>query len=149
MGEKTFDKPDDDWFPVLISFTIDGQMIVAGLALDKQDWPTVAKVVAKEHKVVFMAGVLSSWTVDAGVFKSMDEINAYYDSGKRLSDHPQRVEALIVDCADPFHNQTWKANIIRSPDAPPKLGEWEILQGTGQGVLAGLTKDVFAKPVDV
>lgn len=122
IGEG-FTRPDDDWAPVLI---VGGaRPVTAGLDLDDKDAMAHAiSEIIREHEAEAAALVTSGW-------QSSDPAAA--SGTMRASEDPERVEILTVAVMDAERAEWWCAEITRYEEAPPVLGDWEMLSPTASG----------------
>ena len=56
-----------------------------------------------------------------------------YDTSVVPSEHPDRVEGIMLDIGDVESMKSYFAKIARRPILPPILGEFELLPGTPEG----------------
>lgn len=125
---KEFDRPDDDFMPVMSLVPEEGENVM--LALDNQ-WfenedtkdrlvdsvmvPAITGIGAKTVATVF------------SVWYAKTEPDQDWEDMPRPSEHPNRQEAVLVTVMDSFNIRTWIINIVRPDGEIPTLAEWEEL----------------------
>jgi hypothetical protein len=136
--EEDFSEPDDDWLPIMLLIddhrglsvaAIDGQFMADDEAKEMLAQSVIPRLV-KEVDAVAVAFVSSTWmsrgprlpgaSVPAVVEPETGEVRP-----RRPSEDPNRIEAVVVVACSLKGEITAVAEIQRTDDAPPTLGEWE------------------------
>ncbi len=119
----SFTEPDDDWEPVALVESAEGNTVV-GLMVDKAYWPEIVSAIVKETKATKVALVASSWGLE---FTSSAEYDAYMadPDAPPPSKHPNGVEQVVVSIFDAERVEVWSAKILRDGEQPPVLDEWD------------------------
>jgi hypothetical protein len=126
--------PEDDWQPVLIGLT-ETEATVVGFPIMPNLKDTLVEVlatIAKQFGFKAMAVVTTVWYVKVAVDASSltdEEREALEREHMNTppSEHPNRVEAVLIQALDAEVMRFRVAEIERHPDAPPTLGEWKPL----------------------
>ena len=118
-----FTEPDDDWEPVALLETKEGEMVIVSLAMDKQLWPKAISEMVEQAGIVKVALVTSSWGLE---FETPEEYEAYMENDEPSpSKHPNGFEMLVLSIFDQERVEAWSARIQRHDDEPPTLDEWD------------------------
>lgn len=153
MG-TTFDSPDDDWLPAFMHLQMtDGHDVLY------IDMPSDVKgkdrmfaqlyMMLRFKKPIRYAMVMNGYGIlmanipgETEEEKIENVAAAATEWTDRFSEHPQSVEQITIDAVDCNGEiQSWIAEIKRSEDAPPTLGEWQqIKMPNTSGRIAGLRK---------
>lgn len=115
---QTFVAPDSDWQPVMFALGHDG--LVISPLLGNADTPEAARLISVilQHIGATEAAIVqSSWALKPQHITR----NALKSS---VSQHPERVEALIVVHGDTTRAQMATAQIHRTTATPPTLDEF-------------------------
>ena len=147
-----FTKPNDDWMSMLILDPEHGQrMLIAvpfGCPDDKEHFARALPGIFRQSRPTFAAFVVSAWKVEIKP-SLMSECTAEMVHTFGASNHPDRTEAVIIQCATPDGPQEeWHAPINRFTDRPPTLGEFKQFGGlpgeSSEGRFAGMLSRAFA-----
>lgn len=126
--------PTADWAPVLLIDSPDGFAICplhdpdTGKLMTGQDSiPEVTALIVKMRaRIVGRVGM--GWAADQ-----------IPGDRTRPTDRGDRQEVLIIQIARPESEQeVWMADVGRSDNAPPTLGEWTLMEGTGGPIAEAL-----------
>jgi hypothetical protein len=122
--------PEDDWETTAVIATLDSERGIGVGILpllftndeekDKAFNQTLPSAVAQTGARSIVL-VLPSWTVEGP---------DYDPEGPKPSQHPNRKEILLLTGTTLEYNETRSAEVIRSPDGPPRLGPWETISTT-------------------
>lgn len=147
---QTFDAPDDDWMPVMFlrkrKEDDSTELIVAAFdpafvsnATSKDDMARAMGMLVQQARADACAILLSAWMVQ------IDKEEADENGIPRPSEHPERVESLILQVIDAGHYEAYNATILRDGEQPPALTDWERLDdGTGKN-MSGRFVDTLQK----
>ena len=126
-----FTDPDDDWMPVAFFEMGDGTVVPMGgdLMRNKELFVsvimpmTIQKLHAQSVALIVSAWVITSDTPDPDVPPSQ---------------HPDRIEVVLLTHVTADETEAWRAYIDRDPLGlrPPRLGEWDHWEDEG-GVIGG------------
>lgn len=131
-----FDKPDDDFYPVMVAFPGDGSgfkafalpgdLLAQGehgkdLLADQVMVPVIDAFGAR-----MISWTMSAWNLNLAGAKTEAEARAMAAEARRdgISNHPNREEIVIINCLDALDWETRVAEIRRTAIGPPSLGEW-------------------------
>lgn len=148
-NESMFERPDDDWQPVLIILGTEGptadegedfqiatfggqDQSHEGLALTMVgiDPAFLSADFAKDilaHEVIPEV-IRSTGAVAVAMISSswyVDATDPQVDIGVRPSENPHRKEAVFIDATTREDHYFAKADIVRSANLPPILDEWD------------------------
>lgn len=118
--------PEGDWGPMLFIFDGDKGLAVmmieeSIMTRDKDEFaekilPNLVNEFSKKPEAIVL--LTSAWMVKG------DAVKEAYESGRSLSEHPDRLEVLTLFGAAPDGEQCRVAKIVRSDDSAPQL-DWE------------------------
>jgi hypothetical protein len=127
--------PDEDWEPVMVGITeekadVMGFPLLPGL---KDVLVDVLAKIAKVQHYKAMAIVTTAWMIDTASLDP-DEAAALreaHEAGEHVSasEHPKRVEIVMIQAIDPEVMRFESARVYRHEDAPPTLGPWQPFGG--------------------
>lgn len=126
--KERFDEPS-----ILLAFpqSFDGED-------DKDATATLVRETARESDALAVMFVAEAWAV---MYDKMSEAEAKARC-ERLppSDDPNRIEIVQAVLDHSYGTMHWRAQILREPDKPPTLAEFQMLpsEGTIQGRFASL-----------
>lgn len=124
-----FTDPDDDWQGVMFFIGGDNDAMLPLMFENEREKDFVSTVaipeLIREHKPWIVAQLQSAWTL------SLPREQAGRDDIPLPSQHPDRVEALIMIVCTVEQVQMWTAKINRYETRPPTLAAWELFQATG------------------
>jgi hypothetical protein len=131
-----FDAPDSDFAPIMVVlpgdgsdfrvFGLPGELLGGGeegkdILADEIMVPIIDAVGAK-----MLAWTMSAWTLELeGMNEAAARRAVALAQAQGLSNHPNRVERVMVTAIDSHNVESWSAQIHRTAIAPPTLGEWE------------------------
>lgn len=136
IGES-FTEPDAEWAPVMIYVTGSGEHRAAPLSFSSDEekvelfertLPQLLRSESATHVVL----VIPVWVLD---LPTDSERLARVLHGEKVADQPDKKEYLVVSGATALQDEVWRAEVLRSDDAPPRLGEWRKEAYTQQGGL--------------
>jgi len=130
---EDFDSPNDDYDPVLLVRDHEDKVAFLGIGADMNDGD------AKEEVAKFMFAVISVLRAKEAVFVSStwmvkDLRDGDVEDGHLTvmpRDHPNRVEAVTLMHASLDGDAIHQAEIFRTQDKPPTIGEWNVM-ATGE-----------------
>jgi hypothetical protein len=154
LGRK-FRKPDDDWANALFLFSeARGAKVVH---VEYRGESRAEEVAAKEafvadvprlfldYRPTHAAWVASCWTVATGPDDPFAELTKDMVYRFGVASHPGREEAILASLGDGSTYELHMAKIVRHPDRPPTLENWEdVSDGELGGRTAGLLQAGFA-----
>jgi hypothetical protein len=130
--QRTFSQPDDDW-DMSIGIDFPGEerhyffRVPSPLANSEEGKDALAHALGMavhQFKPTKLAIISSTWMVELkGDPPEKDDMLA---GRLRPSQHPDRIEAVVLLVADQEITHVWRAKIIRSDDGPPDLEPWEL-----------------------
>lgn len=138
---REFREPDDDWIAVA-HFENEDEVFIEGLvgALfvpESVDGGFAKDLLAefmvwqiRARHVVRFALVMSTWQIRVDKKEDGDGDAVIAEWRGRISEHPDRYEAVCVLVADRHKVEMWMAKIIRFDDRPPQLAPWEVMSGS-------------------
>jgi hypothetical protein len=133
-----FTEPDDDWQFVAVGARRDGEFLAIGVdpaffvSPDHKDkLVALLAEIAKQNSFVAFGTIVSAWEVRGMNAQEM----ADYEQGRgpALSERPDRIEVVQITGIDRFGDESYRAPIMRSATAPPKLEAWERFGAAGMG----------------
>lgn len=150
--KEVWDAPDDDVAPCL--FMADAQWRLTVMSVpepflaDPVGKQLFAKVIVpglvSEFQPVAMALVTSSWMVyetKEGSNFTDEEIEKLTSMG--VTDNPNHFEAVTMHVSDVFGSEIAYARVTREEGAVPKLGEWQMVAESAEGLIGGLMGDAL------
>jgi hypothetical protein len=122
-------EPDEDWQPVLVGLAEGGPVILAFPIIEgaKDQLVEVLAVIAQAHEFKAMAILTPVWSVGVHMEDSTEEERQdVIEHGLEVppSQHPDRVEAVMLQTLDAEVMRFYHALITRRPGQHPLLGEW-------------------------
>lgn len=143
--------PDGDWSPMLYVLTEDKGLVLCGIdgrMLENKDQffgemlPNIARSVSKKTPKALLF-LVSSWMVDITAVEDKNELEALMSGRMGASQHPDRIEVLVLMGIDREQEVSAMGRIIRSY-GPPTL-EWKAgVPGTWEGrVISALRRSVW------
>lgn len=142
-----FEHPDEDFAPIMQLFAGDSQdLFVIGF-----DGRFLASAESKDMlaerimvPMIFgtgakmLATVLSAWALEIRGLNEQDARMAMEMAQRNgLSNHPNKVERVIVTAMNAHKTMIAMADINRDGENPPTLGEWDRMDTLQGGVLDG------------
>jgi len=124
VGES-FERPDDDWMPVLIATDREGQIGVYGFAdfvgdAGKDQQVQVIRQIIEQMGITQLALVQSAWAVTVEAKDFHPEVGLE----QRPSEHPERFEMVALSVMDKDKTIFYEAKIKRDDLKPPTLEPW-------------------------
>lgn len=140
MEKQEFESPDDDWIPhgfVLKGDDLQILLIDPGFFADRQRKHNLFQGLAqklREERTEAFALALMAYTISMPSTGHPEVLPS--DLPEDFSEHPSAREILIVHGFDADDTLAFSADVLRSEDKPPTLGEWESATGewTGEAV---------------
>jgi hypothetical protein len=152
---EAFQNNDADYLPVALMRTKNDDFVAMDLSdlLDDKDALTdlILPTIIGSAGVVEITLVLSSWVVKA----DLKDGETRADVIKRMqilppSEHPDRVEALVVLGFSRDEEICQIAEINRSSEGPPTLGEFEVIsEDDPRGAMTGRFADPLRKAISM
>lgn len=130
IGED-FTQPDDDWMPLWMVVEPQGLATMIFSDLDKYELMTAVAIFAKLKGAIAVGFVSSVWALAAEGVGSSEELQKVMDriqrAGGSLEDVPGREEQVMITTYSATKVELHRAVITRTDDAPPTLGEFEVM----------------------
>jgi len=133
--QQSFTQPDDDWQGVFV-FTGEDEInyYLPATFGDDNEKTLFAHVliptIIRKQKPSIVCSVLSAWTIKISAPEGFDPDHppeTYADLHEpRPSEHPDRMELLILTAITAERVQMWTAKIVRNTKQPPTLDPWKL-----------------------
>ena len=125
----SFQEATADWIPMLFLFDRKGRLALGPIIMDgrssKDMVPAAVARLCTEHKAVCGAVLFSIWYAVVQTDSPLAELSAEMMNRFGVSSRPDRREAVQIELYDGKDTEVWYADINRSADKPPALGEWK------------------------
>lgn len=120
--------PEDDWLPMAFLEDEDDALVMVCVDpqfMNEEDGKEILGTVVLPGIVEKVKARKYAFLSTAWMAKIERDSDGEFDESIRLSEHPDRMEVVIIACCDREISQFHFAEIIRTPDHSPMLGPWE------------------------
>jgi hypothetical protein len=124
--ERSFTEPDDDWEPVWVVITPDGQGTMLGSEMHKHTTAEIVGSYARKVGAHVVGYIGSTWSLDSGAIPESERKRIWemVEAGTPVSEMPYRTEAVTITLYSASQIQLYTAEITRFEDKPPVLGDF-------------------------